>query len=140
MGWIIRIITLLASWMKLKSSVDNTKASVQQASHMASGIQQKHTQESLEKAMMGDPDAHYDLGERHYDGRGVPRDYRLAAEWFAKAAALGHTKAMTNLGLMFFVGRGVPKDRQRATQYFEAAAAQGDEKARDMLQRLAKRR
>lgn len=139
MGWIFRIFSLVASWMKIKSSVAQTKSTVQQATTAATGIQHKHAQESLEKAMSGDPEAHYDLGERHYDGRGVPLDYRMAAQWFAKAAELGHTKAQTNLGLMYLVGRGVPKNRNLANQYLNAAAKQGDETATETLRKMAKK-
>ncbi len=139
MGWIFRIITLFASWMKLKSSVNQTRAGVQQAKSMASGIQQKHTQESMEKAMQGDPNALYDLGERYYDGRGLECDYQAAAQWFAKAAEAGHLKAQTNLGLMFLVGRGVRKDPGQASRYLKAAAAQGDETAIETLKKLARR-
>ena len=140
MGWIFRIITLITSWMKLKSSVEQTKAGVQQASSMASGIQQKHLQDSMEKAVQGDPNALYDLGERHYDGRGVPCDFQAAAQWFLKAAQAGHQKAQTNLGLMYLVGRGVPKDLDRATRFLKAAELQGDETARATLQKIARRK
>jgi TPR repeat protein len=139
MGWIFRIVSLIASWTKIKSSVAQTKNTVQQATSAATGIQHKHAQESLEKAMSGDPEAHYDLGERHYDGRGVPLDYGMAAQWFAKAANLGHSKAQTNLGLMFLVGRGVRKDRDLAIQYLNAAAKQGNETATDTLRKMAKK-
>lgn len=140
MGWIFRIFSLMASWTKLKSSVAQTKATVHQASNAATGIQQKHFQESLEKTKSGDPNANYDIGERYYDGRGVPLDYRMAAEWFAKAAKLGHTKAKTNLGLMYLVGRGVRKDRQLASQYLADAAKQGDETAIETLRKLENKR
>ena len=140
MGWIIRIVTLFASWMKLKSSVEQTKAGVKQASSMASGFQRKHTQDSIEKAQTGDPAALYDLGERHYDGRGVPLDYQQAAAWFAKAADAGHVKALTNLGLMALVGRGLRKDRQKALKFLEAAAQRGDETAKETLQKLKRKR
>ena len=140
MGWIIRIVTLFASWMKLKSSVEQTKEGVRQASSMASGFQQKHTQDSLEKAMTGDPAALYDLGERHYDGRGVPLDYQKAAGWFAKAADAGHVKALTNLGLMSLVGRGLPKDRRKAIQFLEAAAQKGDAAAKETLQKIKRKK
>ena len=136
MGWILRIIAALASWMKLKSSVQQTTEGVKQASAMASGLQEKHTQESLAKAMAGDPAAGYDLGERYYDGRGVTRDYRQAAQWFAQAAEQGHVKAQTNLGLMFIVGRGVPKNLNLARQYLMAAARAGDETAKASLRRI----
>ena len=128
---------MFASWMKLRSTVEQTTANVKQASGLASGIQQKHTQESYEKAQSGDPEAIYDLGERFYDGRGLPRDYHQAAEWFAKAAEVGHIKAQTNLGLMYIAGRGVPKDRSRAINYLKRSAQAGDTIAQDTLRKIA---
>ena len=136
MAWIFRLLALFTSWTKLKSSVAQTKESVNKVSRAASGIQQKHTQESFEKALGGDLNAAYDLGERHYDGRGLPQDYQQAAQWFARAANLGHPKAQTTLGLMFLAGRGVRKNPTKARELLVAAAKQGDSKARETLEKL----
>ncbi|MCS1408960.1 MAG: Secretory immunoglobulin A-binding protein EsiB [Verrucomicrobia subdivision 3 bacterium] len=139
MGWILRLIALIGSWLRLKSTIGQTKAGLKQVSSMATGIQQKHTKESLERALAGDPEGLYDMGERCYDGRGVPCDYEAAAQWFAKAAELGHLKAQANLGMMFAVGRGVPKDLSSAQHHLAQAAKQGDEKAASNLHKLRAR-
>ena len=34
----------------------------------------------------GIPEGMYNLGQLHYHGRGVPRDYDMARHWFEKAA------------------------------------------------------
>ncbi len=136
MGWILRIFALVTSWTRIKSTVQQTKAGAEQASNLATGIQQKHTQESYERALAGDLAATYDLGERYYDGRGLARDYRAAAEWFAKAAEGGHAKAQSNLGLMFLLGRGVPKDLKTAKRYLIEAAENGDEMAIETLEKM----
>ena len=41
------------------------------------------------------------------DGRGVPQDYAVAANWFRKAAVLDNATAQFNLGRMYENGRGV---------------------------------
>jgi TPR repeat protein len=37
------------------------------------------------------------MGVIYHEGNGVPRDLRLAREWFEKAAALGNPEARQNL-------------------------------------------
>ena len=34
------------------------------------------------RAELGDREAAFELGERCYEGRGVPQDYSMAAAWF----------------------------------------------------------
>lgn len=138
MSWLLRIIALVGSWMRIQSAIEQTKSRIKQASSLSSGIQQKHTQKSLEQALAGDPEGLYDMGERCYDGRGVPRDYQAAARWFAKSAALGHIKAQANLGMMSALGRGMPKDIVAARRFLAQAARQGDESAADNLRKLKK--
>jgi TPR repeat protein len=37
------------------------------------------------------------LGVLYYDGNGVPRDRKVARQWYEKAAALGNPQAKQNL-------------------------------------------
>ena len=138
MSWILRIIALVGSWMRIRSAVGQAQSGIKHASSFSAGIQRKHTQKSLEQALVGDPEGLYDMGERCYDGRGLPRDYQAAAQWFAKAAALGHAKAQANLGMMSAIGRGVPKDIAAARRFLAQAAQQGDKSAADNLRKLKK--
>lgn len=136
MSWLLRIITIVGSWMRIQSAIGQTKSGIKQTSSLSARIQQRHTQKSLEQALAGDPEGLYDMGERSYDGRGVPRDYQAAARWFAKAASLGHIKAQANLGMMFALGRGVPKDTDAARRLLAQAARQGDKSAADNLRKI----
>lgn len=119
MSWLFRIIAIVGSWMRIQSAVGQAKSGIKQASSFSTGIQRKHTQKSLEQAQFGDPEGLYDMGERCYDGRGVPRDYQAAAQWFA-------------------IGRGVPKDIAAARRFLAQAARQGDKSAADNLRKLKK--
>ena len=140
MSWLLRIIALIGSWMRIQSAIGQTQSRIKQASSLSAKIQRKHTQKSMEQALAEDPEGLYDMGERCYDGRGMPRDYQAAAQWFAKAAALGHVKAQANLGMMSALGRGVPKDIAAARHFLAQAARQGDKFAANILRKLKQRR
>ncbi len=58
----------------------------------------------------GDLDAQFYLGEMHLQGKGVPRDFKQAADWLGKAAEAGHPRAQGTLGGLYAVGLGVPQD------------------------------
>ena len=55
-------------------------------------------------AEQGDADAQYNLGVMHAEGKGVPRDDRMAAQWYRRAAEQGDASAQNSLGLMYAVG------------------------------------
>lgn len=68
------------------------------------------------KAMNNDADAQYHLGSAYYWGNKVPRDLKKAAEWYKKAADLGHEKAMLFLGDIYFYSDddNFPQDKEKA--------------------------
>jgi localization factor PodJL len=76
-------------------------------------------------AIAGNPAAIFELGSRLADGRGAPRDAKLAARWFEQAAASGHAASQYRLASLYREGRGVTKDPAIAFQWFDRAAAQG---------------
>ena len=55
-------------------------------------------------ADQGDAGAQHSLGLSYYNGRGVARDYAVAAAWFRKAAEKGNANAQRALGSMYFLG------------------------------------
>lgn len=79
--------------------------------------------------------SHHDLqiGVNFESGTVVPKDDRLAVEWYTKSAEQGNVSAQFNLGGMYSNGRGVPKDDRLATEWYRKAAAQGDEMALNNL-------
>ena len=48
----------------------------------------------------------YSLGMSYAQGNGVPADPALAAEWWEKAAELGHPMAMNNFGISLLTPGG----------------------------------
>ncbi len=73
------------------------------------------------------------LGVRYTNGKGVPRDYVQAVEWYRKAAEQGFTTAQFNLASMYQSGQGVPKDLGQAVVWYRKAAAQGYANAQSNL-------
>ncbi|MEH6726130.1 MAG: hypothetical protein V7703_08215 [Hyphomicrobiales bacterium] len=73
----------------------------------------------------GNPTDQYNLGVIHYNGQGVPQDYKTAIKWYTLAAKQGHATAQYNIGLMYNKGRGVPKDDKTAVKWYRLAAKQG---------------
>ena len=60
-------------------------------------------------------------------------DYRLAMQWYRKAADARVARAMINLGGMYQRGEGVTSDIQQARSWYEKAAALGDKSAKQWL-------
>ena len=84
-------------------------------------------------AEQGDAPAQFNLGLMHAEGKGVPRDDRMAVQWHRRAAEQGDVSAQNSLGLMYAKGRGVPRDYKMAAQWYRRAAEQGDASAQNSL-------
>ncbi len=61
------------------------------------------------------------------------KDYKLAAEWFRKAADKGDAKAQYNLGMAYDTGQGVTQDYKQAAEWYRKAAVQGLAQAQNNL-------
>ena len=66
-------------------------------------------------------------------GKGTQQDKAQAAEWYMKAANLGHAHAQYRLGWMFRTGEGLPKNLKMAFLYYSQAAEQDHANAQTML-------
>jgi hypothetical protein len=64
----------------------------------------------LAKANQGDP-------------KGVARDMKQAADWYAKAAELGDAFAQGTVGVLYAIGQGFPRDDIEAYYWLDLAAA-----------------
>jgi localization factor PodJL len=80
-------------------------------------------------AIAGEMSAQYEIAVRFGEGRGVPRDERLAANWLELAARQGLAPAQFRLGGYYEKGIGVKKDLAAARDLYLAAAAKGNGKA-----------
>lgn len=137
-GWLqwLRWIGTARSW---RSTVKRVRSGVQETRTRVDAVQGARVQRDLERARAGDPDALYEMGERHYQGLGVPRDYGEAARWFRQAADRNHARAQCTLGMMFAVGRGVDRSFEESVRWLEAAVDNGSEQARDVLESVRRK-
>jgi len=77
-------------------------------------------------ARAGDVSAFIELGNRHLEGKGAPRDPKVAVAWFERAAAFGSAPAQFRLGAMHREGRGVERNAKVAIKHFQIAAEAGN--------------
>ncbi|HVZ01068.1 MAG TPA: SEL1-like repeat protein, partial [Dongiaceae bacterium] len=69
----------------------------------------------------------YSLGRLYEAGKGVPQDLNQAAEWYVRAADLGHPSAALRLGRLFRDGGpGLKPQGKLAERYFLQAGDQGN--------------
>jgi TPR repeat protein len=84
---------------------------------------------SLTEADRKDPQKCFAEGERLYDGQNM----KEAAEWFLRAARLGHAKAQLQIGWHFETGIGVRQDFGAALEWYRKSADQGNGQAMSNL-------
>lgn len=129
MGGLWSLWSLLRSAGGLRASVHNAAGAVKQIRTSAGQVQTALFQRTRTRALEGDPQAQYEMGEYFYEGRGVLRDHGEAARWFAQAAERGHAQAQCSTGLMCFLGRGLQKDPVAGYKWLLLAARQNNERA-----------
>ena len=88
--------------------------------------------------------ARYNLGALYYSGEGVPKDPRVAAEWYSKAAYQNHAGAQFNLAALYETGDGVPKSLSEARKWYTEVVKSADKQlaadAQEALDKLGRRR
>ena len=65
------------------------------------------------------------LGELFFEGRGVPRNYSLAWDWYWSALQDGNAEGAFRLGGLIEDGRAVPRYIPKAIEWYEKAAKGG---------------
>lgn len=82
--------------------------------------------ETLElHAVAGDPEAQFQLGFRHFSGRGAVKDEKAAFALWRKAGEAGHPLAQNNLGMLYASGTGTMQNTKLAFLWYRKAANQG---------------
>jgi uncharacterized protein len=81
----------------------------------------------LEKANGGDAAALVAVGDCYAEGKGVARNYALAADWYRKAAEKNDTAAEMRLAALYRDGaKGFQRDMAQGALWYRKAAEQGD--------------
>jgi len=86
-----------------------------------------------EKALQGDAQAAFELGEMHASGVGMPQNNIEAVRWYRIAAEKGNSKAQSLIGTAYHRGIGLAVDDVQATQWLLKAANQMDPLAQFQL-------
>lgn len=76
-------------------------------------------QRLLSCAELGDKRCQNQLGIWYEKGIGTEQNYRLALEWFQKAAEQDYPSAFYNIGDYYCLGLGVDRDNQKAIHYYK---------------------
>jgi len=101
------------------------------------GEEDFETDELLELARKGDPEAQSAVGALYYDGEGFPKDTGKAVEWLEKGAAGGDSGAKTLLGLIRIFEDGFTDPAAGIRLLREASSAPGaDPEIQGLLARL----
>jgi hypothetical protein len=86
------------------------------------GIDLNHVRTLAEQGSVTDA---ITLAGDYFTGNGVPRDAKLAAHWYEKAAGLGNPAAQNQIGYFYQAGIGVQQDSKRAFHWYQLSAASG---------------
>ena len=73
-------------------------------------------------AKVGNSAAQHALGELYEGGKGVPKDFEMAARYFAQSAQQGNSNGATALGKAYLRGQGVPVDLTKAYFWLNVAS------------------
>ena len=66
--------------------------------------------QTIISAGLGDKDAQVDLGTMYKEGKGVPKDYQTAMDWYLKAIEQGVSEGQRSVGLLYAQGYSVSQD------------------------------
>lgn len=86
-----------------------------------------------ECALAEDPEAQYQLGDKYYNGEGLPQSYELAFYWYLRSAAHSHHWGQFNVAKCYEHGHGVFQSWEQAKEWYGKSAAQGNEWAQKAL-------
>ncbi|MBW2740392.1 MAG: sel1 repeat family protein [Deltaproteobacteria bacterium] len=103
-------MTLLLFVLFFNSCAISQQGKIQKSTN--NHLQNNHSDQSKKAdktANQEDGKAEYELGEKYFEGKGVPQDYAEAAEWYQKAAEIGNPNAQYKLGRMYqgYGGEGI---------------------------------
>ena len=80
------------------------------------------------------------MATQYFLGRGAPRDFKQAAQWYERAADQGDEASAYIVASLYEKGEGVEQDYPRAYYYYSLAASGGEPaavmKAREMRDKL----
>ncbi|MAS81619.1 MAG: hypothetical protein CMF45_02890 [Legionellales bacterium] len=90
----------------------------------------------LPLAIKGNMEAENYIAIHYYLGLGRDRDFKIAKEWFEKAARSNYPDAQYNLGVMYENGESIKRDYLNAYKWFYLANENGNINAAKRMQAM----
>lgn len=120
-----------------RSSAAKTSAEKEDMRRAIEALEQKDFNKAVAlvrpHAQSGNPFAQWLLGDMYANGEGMPKDIRLALDWWTKAALQGLSDAQLSLGDSYAAGQGVAEDWSEAVKWWRKAADQNLSRAQTGL-------
>jgi len=127
MGLIWNLASLAKNAKQAVGSLKEVKGQTARCYGALQQFQNDLVQKTCDRAQSGNSQAQFEMGERFFQGLGVPKDDAESAAWFQRAARQGHPRAQSNLAMMCFLGRGLAADPAEAYKWICLAAINGEE-------------
>lgn len=137
MGLIWNLASLAKNAKQAVGSLEQVKGQTTRCYGALKQVQENLIQKTYDRAQSGNPQAQFEMGERFFQGLGVPKNDADSAAWFQRAAQQGHPKAQSILAMLSFLGRGVEADPAEAYKWISLAAACGEEEVLNNKRKIA---
>ncbi|WP_313044218.1 tetratricopeptide repeat protein [Acinetobacter sp.] len=77
-------------------------------------------------ALLGNPDAQFNIGQMYFDGIGVNKDFKEAFKWYTLSANQNYSLAEIQLATLYFKGYGVGANINTAIEIIKPLAINGN--------------
>ncbi len=135
----LRLVVLFILLLPLLSSFPVMSADLQKGSDAyKKGDFKAALREYRPLAEQGNPEAQFQMGFLHLQGKGVPKNLEVAADWYMRAAKQGNLSAQVSIDLMYNRGIGLPKNDALAFSWWSVAAWLGDKSVASRLDKLSR--
>ena len=84
-------------------------------------------------ALLGQPQAQFQLGRLYSKGTGVEENVQEAYKWYNKSANAGYAPAQHNVAVYLMEGKGVSKNTTEGADWFRRAATQNHKRSQRSL-------
>ena len=116
----IVIVFLLVAALSAKKNPDDPRVATYAR---LAALTQSDFDALLAQARSGDSEAQYQVGQIYAEGRLVPKDFTVSAEWMLRSAEQGYAPAQKVVGMMYMSRNG---DYGKADMWLRRAAEQGN--------------
>lgn len=99
----------------------------------SNSVNSAQLKETYSRALLGNREAQFLLGQYHEFGTGVDKNLNAAAQWYFSSAKQNYLPAEYNLGLAFLYGDGVKQNLDKASYWLNRTAFKGNIKAQYAL-------